>query len=414
MLAVALMGCTDHGGERPSVERVVLISLDTLRADMLGAYGYDALPTSPVIDAFAREGILFESSYTTEPWTLTSHMSLFTGLYPQNHGVTEATLLAPETATLAELLRERGLRTQAFAGGGYVHGSWGFDRGFEGYVDSNLRGLEVALPRALQWLRQNGDQPFFLFLHTYDVHSKGPAPFYRTHPPYYRMFSAEVESDLNVFDEDEFRRRVEASSGALSPEDRRYIKATYAEGIRYVDSKLGELFTFMRRRGLYDDALIILWSDHGEGLYDHVTASHGEVYTHTIRVPLIIRLPGGEKAGLRIATPVSSVDLAPTILSLVGARTPRMDGESLLELIEGEEQDRVAYAYRTKRGARLYSVSGPRHHYFWDARTDRRHFFDRSADPGERRNLAGKQLAAEEQMHRLVTRWIEEHGDGVW
>jgi len=413
-LAALLAACGQQGAELPRAERIILVSLDTLRADMLGAYGYDEYPTSPALDAFARESVLFENHFTTEPWTLTAHMSLFTGLYPQNHRVREDAPLAATVPTLADRLWARGYRTQAFVDGGYVDAFWGFDRGFEAYVNVYAKGLKALMPRAKQWLREHGDEPFFLFLHTYDVHSRGPPPRYRTNPPFDGMFSAQLDSDLKGLDGREFEGRVQARAGRFSEADKRYVRATYAEGIRYVDYEMGELFAFLREEGLYDDALIVIWSDHGEGLYDHEVAHHGEVYSHTIRVPLIIKLPGGVAAGRRIATPVSAVDLAPTILSLAGAPAEGMDGESLMPFVQAADRNRVVYSYRTERDERLYAASDRDYLYFRDEQNDRTKLFDKREDPLELVDLAELRRAEAERLGDAVDDWLDEHGRGLW
>ncbi len=152
---------------------IILISLDTLRADMLTPYGYEKYPTSPFLDSFAGESILFENCIVQEPRTLTSHMCLFTGLYPQNHGVKPDVALHEDIPTLASLLKESGYRTKAFVDGGWLTRTWGFSRGFDHYQNQEKAGFEKTIPEAKDWLKQQPDGDYFLFLHTYDIHSKG-------------------------------------------------------------------------------------------------------------------------------------------------------------------------------------------------------------------------------------------------
>ena len=166
------------GAPAASGPSIILISIDTLRADMLGTYGYDEFPTSPVMDAFAAANILFENAFVMEPRTLTSHMSLLTGLYPQHHGVQDETPLPEGIETLPMLLKELGYTTQAFVDDGWLEARWGFDRGFDGYMDDGKRGLKKNVQSAIEWLELHDNSPFFLFLHTYDVHSSGPFPRY--------------------------------------------------------------------------------------------------------------------------------------------------------------------------------------------------------------------------------------------
>lgn len=414
IVATWLGGC---GREKRTTEpqpphAVILISIDTLRADYLGAYGYDAYPTSPFLDSFASDNILFENSFVVEPRTLTSHMSLMTGLYPQHHGVVDTTVLAGEIPTLASLLREQGYRTQAFTDGAWMDRDWGLDRGFDHYVVYNHQGFRKILPNAIQWLAKNGKEKFFLFLHTYDVHNRGSAPRYQSPSPYSGMFSNGSGSVLDTERGRGFRKRFGSIPKPLEGVDRDYVRATYAEGVRYVDDRLKELFEALRREGLYDRALIIVWSDHGEGLYDHADWSHGELFDHTVQVPLIMKIPGREGGGSRVRSVVSSIDLAPTILDLVGASIPAsMEGTSLLPLLESERESNAGevFSLRTKSGQRLFSIRNDRFRLIRDENADETLFFDLDVDPNEQNNLSPSGMQAEVELGKRLARWIEEH-----
>jgi arylsulfatase A-like enzyme len=411
-LSSAGCGQSESPIERPSA--IILISLDTLRADMLGTYGYGEYPTSPFLDSLAAQSVVFENSIVQEPRTLTSHMSLFTALHPYEHRVRDDRPLEIEIPTLAGRLAEAGYRTQAFVDGGYMGSRWGFDRGFEDYDDGDLTGFVSVLPKARNWLDAVGDSEFFLFLHTYDVHSVGHRPYYPSPAPFSGMFSDQFESDLNPASRATLERTFRSVKRPLSGVDKQYIKATYAEGIRHLDDMLRSFFEYLSGFDWYEDALIVIWSDHGEGLYDHQKAFHGEVFDHTIRVPLMLRLPGGVHGSRRIRSVVSSLDVAPTILELAGA-TPLQSpvGESLLPLLEAEDEGRVAYTVRTKSGARKFSIRTHRYHYVWDAEADEHQLFDLETDPEEKRDLVGSGLAQESELRERLTRWVEEH-DRSW
>ena len=392
----------------PAEGSVILISLDTLRADMLNTYGYDEYPTSPFLDSFAAENVLFENSFVQEPRTLTSHMSMLTGLFPQHHKVDDEAVLDDEIPTIPSLLRELGYKTQAFVDGGFVDSHWGFDRGFDGYEDEDRRGLKGTIPRAIRWLRSNAHQRFFLFLHSYDVHSTGAMPYYPAPEPFEGIFSGTIDSDLKSDDMKEFARKWESRKENLSDDDRSYIKATYADGIRHVDAQLELFFDYLKRSGIYDSALIIVWSDHGEGLYDHDAWTHGELYDHTIRVPLLMRIPGYGRAGQRVRSVVSSIDLAPTILEFVNyPTTVSMDGESVLGFLSKDEGNGVAYSIRSRLGAKLFSIRTRRYHLIWDGNTNQSEFFDLEVDPEERANLFPSGLAAESALQDQLFSWIE-------
>ncbi len=408
------VGCSPGSEALRAPDLIILISLDTLRADYLGAYGYADHPTSPFLDAFANDNILFENSIIVEPRTLTSHMSLMTGLYPHHHQVQDKTVLADEIPTLASVLSEQGYRTQAFTDGGYMNKRWGFDRGFDGYSVQDHVGFQRILPRAMSWLANQGGERVFLFLHTYDVHNEGWLPEYRSPPPYSGMFSRDNESKLNTDSGRGFGLEFHSKQGELLDLDEEYIRATYAEGVRLVDDELRNFFAFLEREGLYDGALIIVWSDHGEGLYDHAGWSHDEVFEHTIHVPLIMKIPGFEGEGIRIRSVVSAIDLAPTILEVARAPIPpALDGHSLLPLLEDDPREGEAFSLRTKDGLRLFSIRTARYHYIRDERAGENLFFDLEADPKETMNLSPSETPEERHLAEQITRRIHEH-DNAW
>jgi arylsulfatase A-like enzyme len=417
-LALCGLLCIGCGTEPPGVCResgppvtIVLLSLDTLRADMLGAYGFEIHPTSPVLDEFAAANVLFERSIVQEPRTLTSHMSLLTGAFPQHHGVRPRSALGPELLTLAEILREAGYSTQAFVDGGWLDERWGFARGFDEFRNYRRQGLDAIVPDTSDWLERNPERPAFLFLHTYDVHSAGPGPWYEASPAWRVPFSEGVDSQLRSASWEEFEPRWEQVRAALSQADRQYIRARYAEGVRHADSRVGELLEKLQRVGRYECALIVVWSDHGEGLYDHDDWSHSELFDHTIRGPLLMRIPGYPARRGRVASVVSSVDIAPTVLEIVGLPVPTsMDGASLLPLLEREDSSRVAISIRSSGAGlepwRRFSIRSQRHHLIWNQDEGAIQFFDLDTDPGERQNLHPSGTPAEQRLRRELESWI--------
>jgi arylsulfatase A-like enzyme len=410
MLALLVLAACHARLEFEPPRSIILISLDTLRADYLNLYGYRDYETSPILDAFAEESVVFDNCVVSEPRTLTSHMSLFTGLHPQHHGVDEEVRLPARVRTLAESLRAAGLTTRGYADGGYVHSRWGFDRGFGVYEGNRKRGLAESLPRVTGWLEEPPADPFFLFLHTYDVHNYGKGPFYRVPPPIRGLFSDGIDSVLAGLDPEETARRIRAHGGRPSEVDTRYIRATYAEGVRYVDESLGRLFAFLKERGLYDRALIIVWSDHGEGLYDHKSWTHGELYDHTTRCALIMKFPGGIAEGRRIRAMVSAIDIMPTLLELIGAEAPtRLDGRSFLDRIRYDRGDGYAFSVRAKSGNRLFSIRTPDHHLLWSQKADRFEFFNLRADPTEQRNLYPSESPVQPELEAKLRDWVAQH-----
>ncbi len=321
---------------------VLLISIDTLRADHLGSYGY-ARPTSPRLDAFAAESFLFENAIAHAPSTEPSHASIFTSLLPVRHGALRAHRqgISPDVTTMAELFRGAGYRTVSFNGGGQVAAAFGFDRGFELY-QSSTGDFAAQVDSAIRWLREHDEASFFMFLHTYEVH----AP-YAAAPRYLDLFDAGYDGPLP--DETSPRLILEIANGdvAVDAADLRHIIATYDAQIRSVDDAFGRLVDFLAASGRDQDTLVLFTSDHGEELGehgrigDHSFGLHDEV----LRVPLILRPPGARAGGARIAAQVRGIDILPTLLELVGQPLPKqLEGASLVPLMSGraDRDDRIA------------------------------------------------------------------------
>jgi choline-sulfatase len=380
-LGLTLAACGGEDGGAPAGTPVVLISIDTLRSDHLPAYGYKGVET-PAIDALRRDSILYERAYSHVPLTLPSHVSLLSGQLPTVHGVRDnAGYRVPESGPwLPAALRERGYATGGVVSAYVLRGATGFARGFDFYEDGvafrpgqALGGLSrpggESLRLAVRWLRSlrspssagsagspgstGSDtlKPFFLFLHLYEPHMpyQPPAPFAA-----------------------------------------RYAASPYDGEIAAADRVVGELTAELRNLGLYERALIVLLSDHGEGLGDHGEEEHGIfVYRESLQVPLLVKLPGGERAGTSVAAPVQLADVYPTVAELAGLPHPEgLPGASLTAL---PPQGRAA--------RRIYAESYyPRFHYGWSellTLIDGRHqyiqapepeLYDLAADPAGRTN----------------------------
>lgn len=322
----------------PDAPSIILISIDTLRADHMGLYGYER-DTTPQLDAFAREALVFDRAHTTYTWTPVAHMSLLTGLYPTQHRVLDIdSALAESVATLAERLRGAGYHTAGLYGNELLDPCFGFGRGFDVY-EPHL-GVDAAQEHLTRVLaKRPADRPIFLFVHLYDVHNtprrSSGWTIYEPPPPFDRMFV-----------EDARERVLEVDTLALwfdhTPEltERLHegLVALYDGGVRFVDGRVGTWLDEWRASGLLDEAVVVVTSDHGEGLAQHYGdryGGHGELFQEGLRVPLLVRLPEGVGPGPaagRRADPVSLVDLVPTLLGLAGlASDPRLPGRSLLE-----------------------------------------------------------------------------------
>ncbi len=372
----------------PAARGCILVSIDTLRVDHLGAYGY-GFPTSPNVDSFRRDAVLFSAAIAQAPSTLPSHASMLTSLLVPHHGASfmNGTGLAPQVTTLAEILREHGIRTLSFNEGGQIGPESGLGRGFNRYR-STLTGpgtsslaREVAFATA--WLRGHLDQPFFLFLHTYQVHH--PYTPDRQHlarietSPYHGPLPA-AETPLEVLD------KINEGWLPLARGDLRHIVATYDAQVRAMDDGFGELLAFLKDKGLYDQTLVVFTSDHGEEFGEHGRVgwhSH-TLYDELLRVPLLIKYPGNAHAGATVSRQVRGIDIAPTVLRAMGvAPPPGLQGLDLTPLVRGRREP-ARLAVSSLDGLGASSVRTLR----WKLIAG--HLFDLAHDPGETTDVSDR------------------------
>jgi arylsulfatase A-like enzyme len=368
---------------RPSV---ILVSLDTLRADMVGVYGREQART-PALDGLAAQGVQYQRAYAPSTWTVPSHASLFYGAYlPDTPAVLRGGKLVPETTDLpdrpiAETLREAGYLTAGFTGGGFLGFPWDFWRGFDSYYGYPPQGASSSgcnplrfdgpevFRRATEWLERHHGDPFFLFVHTYDVHDR--CPFYNPN---------DLAPGANPFD----------AGPSLERADRRELLRYYDRLIEETDRRLAGLLATVDSLGLRDHTLVIVTSDHGEALSEHGASSHGctlKPYEELARVPLLVRFPGHAKAGERVAEPVSLIDVASSILALLGLpREPKIPGGVLpgLGLAATPGPSRPVYnqcksALAVWRGDHKLITSHDQRY--------RDEIYDLSKDPNERNDL---------------------------
>ncbi|UCF67944.1 MAG: sulfatase [Acidobacteriota bacterium] len=387
-LVLAMLILSGCAGEQPKglpaqPHPIVVFDIGTLRADHLGCYGYER-PVSPNIDALAGESVRFEWAFAQAPHTAPAQASLLTGLYPSTHGMlTELNRLPAAATTLAEALAEHGYLTAAFVDGGYVSDDFGFDQGFTQFENFRGAGLEEIGPEAIAWLRANAGESFLLLIHTYDTHT----PY--DPPPSHRQFLEGLEPATAGFAapaEQMEAARAAAAGGTRAPlaeHDLEFAKALYDGEIQFVDSWIGKIIEELRQLGLDQRATIVLVSDHGEEFQEHGTVLHDRLYTTITRVPLLMRLPGGQSAGV-VSQVVESIDVKPTLLELAGAELPPgIQGESLLPLIRGEGQPPfLAYGESTFHGGeRFISMGG--YQLIHNLETDAAELYHFSDDPLE-------------------------------
>ncbi len=329
--------------------RVILISVDTLRADHVGCYGYGK-DTTPHADALAADGALFSDAYAASSWTLPSHVSLLTALSCFHHGVNlETDRMEEGRPTLADVLRTEGFLCAAVTGGGFLSPVFGFSKGFDIYKQaetslwtSDAAGQVAAV--TLDWIEANKDRDFFLFVHTYQPHNPYIPP-----APYDTKFQ-DAPTDMRMID---LGGHLGGPGGIFKPlpeAERRAIVGLYDGEIGYTDAALvGALTSKLRALGLYDDTLVVLTSDHGEEFYEHGSWEHGHaLYDESLKVPLIIKFPGSKFRGKRVGSFVRLVDVMPTILEAfdIGADGLGLDGRGLLGVLRGrEKRDRAVLAH---------------------------------------------------------------------
>jgi arylsulfatase A-like enzyme len=399
---------------REDARFVILISLDTLRADHLGCYGYGR-DTSPNMDALARDGVRFSRVMAASSWTLPSHISLMTGLNPVNHGVVAPELrLDAGVPTLAEVLKDRGFYNAALTGGGLVSGFFGFNKGFDSFrVVGEIKDTDAAGrlgETAAGLIRANRDRNLFLFLHSYQIH----APFSPKEP--FNRYYLREGAKWDKIDTEPLRFNFEKRYVPVPEDLRLNIVDLYDAEIRYTDESLiGSLVERLKSLGIYDRTMIILTSDHGEEFFEHGSWLHSHsVYDEVVRVPLIVKFFGSRNAGKTVDDPVRGVDVMPTICRELGIRAlpGPVDGESLLERADGSGSGNSAakigvsalasYAMNKHTPAKMALLRFP-YKFIWNApfSSDDLAFYgafpppfheteiyDLSRDPGEKADLA--------------------------
>ena len=363
--------------DRPNV---VLISIDTLRSDRLSLFGYRRV-TSPRLDAWARESaVAFPQVVVSSPWTLPSHVSLLSGLDALHHGINHReSALSESLPYLPTELRRAGYRTLALTGGAYLTPTFGFSHGFDRFRwwsegDSPAEELRTHVDIATRWLEELRDRPFFLFLHTYEVH----APFFAREPHLSAFAPSTVPpgveqaffTPLPWIEEDGFllrheaRVRVGEEERALagSPADRNALSALYDSGVAETDAQLGRFFDRLRELDLWENTVVIVTSDHGESLGEGGRLAHGNLSDENLLVPLLIAYPRRFEGGRIETAQLRSVDVVPTVLHLAGIDPlAGIDGESFVPILEGEAPaPRPAWAYSggTNRGLALRLTDG--------------------------------------------------------
>lgn len=408
------IGCGPKALVRDPRPNILLISLDTLRADRLSPYGYRR-DTSPFLQQLADRGVLFTHSFVNTHGTPPSHATLFTSTYQQTHRVSFDALsrspdhrLPDELQLLPEVLREQGYTTIGVTGGGYMSEDFGFDQGFDSFYSRPVN-VRRAARKLLSRIRSGlgSGRPIFAFFHTYEIHSPYDPP-----RGYDDLYADGAAGDFEPTSKNlrKFRNRADEIPAA----DMDRINALYDAGIRFTDDTLKELFADLEATGFFNHHLTIITSDHGEEFGEHRGMLHpATLYDELLRVPLIVVGTGIEpRVENRL---VSTVDVAPTIYSRIGGPAPSgMEGRDLLESASGssppgasESGEIEVEAIFAQYGNLLYGVRTERFKLVLNRRHDHIALYDLDRDPAESRNVVRKFPDQAQKLKGQLEAWLE-------
>lgn len=393
---------------QPGPHPIIIIDIDTLRADHLGCYGYHR-DTSPNIDALASQSVLFEYAFAQAPNTPPSQTSILTGLYPSTHGMVFDEDKVPDAVvTMAEALLEIDFTTAGFHDGGYMSNSFNMGQGFQVYTSSKGGGLAKIGPKVSTWLDNHADEDFLLLVHTYDAHSPyaPPEPFKSQFIEGLAPPSPGFEPTSDILEE--IRLSVWTDEVlTLEENDLEYTKARYDGGISYIDDWVGRFLSDLEARGLLDRATIVFLSDHGEEFMEHGSVLHEKLYSTVTRVPFMIRLPGGNTTG-RVTEVIENIDLMPTVLDLVGApHPPGLEGSSLVPLLAGAPSTAgMAFGESPFFGHRRFAASGI-HQLLLTKNTGSVELYDFVQDPHEQMDLTESKPEVVDRLRLELDAWQE-------
>jgi arylsulfatase A-like enzyme len=412
-VAISVIACTsachDDSGFRAPLANgpLIILDIDTLRADHLGCYGYER-NTSPFIDRFASESVVFEWAFSQAPNTPPSQATILSGLYPSTHGMIEDDDRLPhDVRTLAEVLRDNGYVTAGFHDGGYLSNTFQMGQGFDTYEGFGGQGLKAIGPEVVGWLHQHANEKFLLFVHTYDTHTP-----YAPVSPFDQLFMDGVPSPTPGFiPNPEQMEAIRLSKYTDNPRmlpdnDIAYAMALYDGEIRFVDDWVEKFMAVLRELGLDEIATVVILSDHGEEFQEHGSVLHEKLYRTVTHIPLILRFPNGTVQA-RIERPVGAIDVMPTLLNLCGLPVPdAVQGYSLLPLLASESSGnaRSVFSESPFFGHRRGVVWGNLHllHTISDGKIE---LYDYRLDPDEQDDLAAQHASQISTMLESLEQW---------
>lgn len=409
-------GCSSE--PPPALPNLILIVIDTLRADHLGCYGYEH-DTSPNIDKFADSGVLFQNAYCQMPTTGPSHASIFTSKHPRSHGVLKNGWVLSDTfPTIAQILKENGYTTAAVVSSFALASKFGFSKGFDFYDEKlTLEGstmsileqweghamtggfdqrADLATQKAVRWIQQNDKKPFFLWVHYFDPHSPYAPP-----EPYEKKFIKNADNGT----------------------DR--IIAKYDGEIKFVDEEVGKLLNVIKKKRLDPNTLIIIISDHGEGLGQHNWLAHGMfLYDEQMRIALMMSFPNVIPRGIEIDSLVQTIDILPTVLHLMGLEYKEdFSGNSLVKMIQnpGDSSSHPVFLERRRYGpssilhamapGNKFALRDGNMKYIWAPEEGTEELYNLAADPAELKNIVNRHRETADKMRDMIEEWKKGEAD---
>lgn len=412
VLAVALIaGVYYFTAQQKKQYNLIVFAFDGLQAKHLNAYGYASpQPTTPHLDAFLKDAYLYRNTVSPASWTVPSFASIFTSLYPSEHKVVNKMIvdptgatsslvkanlkaLSPNAVTLAQVLKEHGYATAGFTGDAGISAAFGHNQGFDTYYDKTMfGGLDTSVPMAEKWLKENKDKKFFLFVHGYDVHGQyAPKEYdYRyVQKPYKGKFTGSTK------EQGALREQSLANHGlSLSDEDKAFWRAIYDEKISRADAEFGDFMKYVDSLGLSGNTIVAVISDHGTEFFEHNGIDHGHtLYSELLNTLFAIHTPD-EKEPKVITDLVSTLDLAPTMLSLLHLpQVPAMKGVDISPSFSGTP---VAHDVYSETDYRLYThkrsiVTAAGWKLIETMETGKKELYNLNDDPNEYRDLSGKE-----------------------
>lgn len=391
----------------PPRPNILIVSIDTLRGDRIGYTGYKR-DTTPNIDRLSREAYRFTDSIAQAPSTWSSHRSIFTSLYPSVHKQGQNRQSSSIPYSMASILRDHGYHTAGFVDGGFLRASFGFGHGFDVYDDDSKNerarvgigrlGLAGIIPKVRKWFEAAPRKPFFLFVHTYDVHCPYTPP-----EPYFSRFSSWYRGSLQVRGTcgADFNRQK------LSEDDYRYLSDLYDGGIAYMDSQIEVLFDLFRDAGIFDDMLVIVTSDHGESLGERGYVGHNRQFEEELRIPLLWRFPG--EAGGSVSEPVQSIDILPTLCAWLKIDPGiELQGTNILTVMRGSQSFK-GHRMRMSEGTFGHAIRYESQFKMVLRKSGSYQLFDLQRDPMEVAPMADVDSPVAREMLTQYRTWMREN-----